>query len=319
MEARQHLSVLDSPIFRRIAAVLIAVSYVVSAPPDSVKAADPTKATTSRAARQDSIKSIPMDKLDAKSRHLVSEVVSKPSIFRRMPVAVVDCEPNLYLFMVRNPEVIVNIWGVMGISNVSMKRIGAGVFQASDGAGTLCNIRFMHTSPDTHVIYADGSYRGPLLRQGVRAKCVLVLKSGYVRETNGRHYVTSRMDVFMRVDNIGVELLAKTVQPLVGRSADHNFTETAAFLASVSRTARRNNKGLQGLAAKLTKVTPAVRTGFVRAVAKVDSGASGKSEAAKTAAAKKPSAVEPTSATIRPAGGQSPPATAIKPPSTLRR
>ena len=53
----------------------------------------------------------------------------------------------------------------------------------------------------------------------------LVLKTGYVRETDGRYYVTSRLDTFLSVERGGVELLTKTLHPLVGNIADNNFLD----------------------------------------------------------------------------------------------
>jgi hypothetical protein len=91
---------------------------------------------------------------------------------------------------------------------------------------------------------------------------VLVLKSGYMQETDGRYYVTSRMDTFIEIDHAGVELVAKTLQMLVHRAADYNFVETAAFFATISRTAEVNAPGMRKLAGKLPNVDPSVRERF---------------------------------------------------------
>lgn len=232
-------------------------------------AEDPTKASTSAAARADATKGIPLDQLDEKSRATVSDILKKAGIFRRMPVSVVDCDPNLYLFLVRNPEVVVNIWQVMKVTTVSAERVKPGVYKATDGAGTACNIQFVHSSPDTHVILADGAYSGPLFLRPVKCRCVIVLKSAYVKETDGRIHVTSRMDTFIDLDSAGLELFAKTVQPLVGKAADHNFTETAAFFGTLCRAAERNPAGVERLSAKLTKLDPKVRDEFLKRTAAV--------------------------------------------------
>jgi hypothetical protein len=228
----------------------------------SVAAATPTQATSSRAAREDAIRSLPVDKLDDSIRAKVTTTVANASIFRRLPIQVIDCDPDLYLFLVRHPEVIVGIWDVMKISNVALARTGPDAFRASDGAGTLCQVKFCYSDHETQVIYAEGSYEGPLFSRPVRAKCVLILKSGYMQETNGRYYVTSRMDTFIQIDHMGVEILAKTLQPLVHRSADYNFVETASFLGTVSRAAEVNAAGMQRLAGKLPNLEPEVRQRF---------------------------------------------------------
>ena len=91
----------------------------------------------------------------------------------------------------------------MKISNVALSRTGADTFRASDNAGTLCDVKYCYSDHDTHVIYAEGSYNGPAVQPPVRARCVLVLKSGYMQETDGRYYVTSRMDTFIQIDHAG--------------------------------------------------------------------------------------------------------------------
>jgi hypothetical protein len=255
-------------VLRRSGAFIV-VACLAFAAAGTLCAAEQLKATTTAAARADATKAIPLDKIDPTARKTVSEVIAKAGIFRRMPIAVAPCDPTLYRFMVRHPEVIVNIWDVMGVAKVTMQPMGPGTYRAADGAGTLCDVQFVYSEGDTHVIFADGAYTGPFFVKPVKAKCVLLLKSGFVRETNGAHYVTSRMDSFIHVENAGIDLVARTVHPLVGRAADHNFSETAAFLSCLSRSAQRNQPGVQRLAMKLNKIDPGTRDEFSKIVAAI--------------------------------------------------
>jgi hypothetical protein len=245
-------------------------------------AANPPGPTSSRAAREDAVRSIPLDKLDPQMREKITSTIADTSLFRRLPIQVIDADPDLYLFLVRHPEVIVNIWEVMKISNVALARTGPDTFRASDGVGTLCNVKYCYSDHETHVIYAEGTYTGQLLSKPVKAKCVLLLKSGYVQETNGKFYVTSRMDTFIQIEHVGLEILAKSLKPLLHRSADYNFVETAAFVGMVSRTAEMNSAGLYRLAGKLTNVEPSVRDRFAELSLAV--GAKAQERAARTSA-----------------------------------
>ena len=268
-----------------VIAVLLLAQTVLAAPPRKPPAqAPPNKADTSRAARADAIKSLPLDQLSPAARRKVAAVVNKASVFRRSPVHVGACDPEMYLFLVRHPEVLVNIWEVMGISNVAMKRTGKTTFRAADGAGTLCNVEYLFGDSKKHVIYAEGSYEGPLFKKPIRAKCVLIVRSGYVRAADGRYHVTSRLDMFIKIENPAVELLVKAFQPMVGAVSDTNFSETAAFIARVSRTAERNPEGMKRLAEKLTGLTPEVREKFASLNAKVGEKARQRQATAKTAA-----------------------------------
>jgi hypothetical protein len=219
------------------------------------------------------IRSIPFDKISKEDSATIKAVVAGSSIFRRLPLAVTDSDPALYSYLVRNPEIIGNIWEVMGVGQVSVRRMGPGAFQATDGAGTLCDVRFLYSHQGTHVIYADGKYEGPLFGRAVRGKCIMVLKSAALLETNGRHYVTSRMDTFLLLEQAGVNLLAKAVHPLVGKTTDYNFLETATFLGRLSRSSEVNPSGVRRLATKLTKIDDSVRHEFLEKVDQVAAAA----------------------------------------------
>ncbi len=190
-------------------------------------------------------------------------MLDNTSVFRRLPVQVVDCEPELFHFLVHQPEVIVNIWQVMGVTNVALDRPDETHFRCTDGDGTTAHGEIVFQNEDTQIIYAEGEYDGPLFPKPVRGQVVAVLKSASIRETNGRYYVTTRLDTFMHVDNVGLEVIAKMFQGWLGKTIDHNFIETVAFVGSVSHAAERNPQGMRRLAAKLTRVDRERRDQFV--------------------------------------------------------
>ena len=223
---------------------------------------DPNRATTSRAARENAIQLIPFEKLTPDGRARATWILSHTSVFRRMPIRLIQCDAELYLFMVRHPDVVVNIWEVMGISHITMRQVAADKYQVNDDIGTVGGLEVLYRSDDTHVFYADGTYKGSLFNQEIRGRGLLILKTGYVREPDGRTYITSRLDAFMNIEPGTVEFLTKTFQPAVGRVADGNFTQTASFIACLQKTVEVNNRGVQRLAGKLTKIAPEVRQQF---------------------------------------------------------
>ena len=242
--------------------ILCCVASMVMCEP--VQAAVVGKASSDRAARADAIRSIPFEQLTTDVQARITDIVHRPTIFRRMPIKVIDCDPELYRFLVRYPEVVVNIWQLMNITNVSLKRTGRYKLDAADGAGTVSTMELVYGTKDTHVIYCDGAYEGPLFRRPVKGRCVLLLKSGYVQTEEARTHVVNRLDVFLQLDHAGAEVLTKTLHPLVGRSADVNFLESTDFLQRISKTAERNGPGMQRLAFRLDNVDHAVRQRFAQ-------------------------------------------------------
>jgi hypothetical protein len=243
-------------------------SVVAASPPLPLGARSTSlEATTSDAARRDAIRSIPLNKLSPDDRAKVEGVLSNISLFRRLPTRVVDCDPEFYAFLVRHPDVVVNIWEMFKISQLKLREVDDGEFRVSESAGATATIRFVYENHDTHVIYGEGVYRGALLARSVKGRGVLVLKSGYVRETNGRYYVTSRMDSFLSIEPVGAELITKTISPVLGKTVDNNFIQTLAFVGSLSRTAETNSRGVQRLGEQLAHVPPEVRDRFVELAA----------------------------------------------------
>jgi hypothetical protein len=58
---------------------------------------------------------------------------------------------------------------------------------------------------------------------------------------------------------MGIELVAKTVQPWINKTADQNFIETLSFISNFSRTAEKNPQGMQRLSTRLASVDEPTR------------------------------------------------------------
>src|SRR5690606_15706171 len=97
---------------RLLGLALLSVAAIASAP---ASAATTSEGSTSRAARQDAIDSIPFERLEDGARRKVMAVTSSTAIYRRLPTVVFECDPTLYRFLVDHPDLVVNIWEVLGI------------------------------------------------------------------------------------------------------------------------------------------------------------------------------------------------------------
>jgi hypothetical protein len=227
------------------------------------------QSTTSRQARDEAKGALPLDKLNDETQQKILSVVERPSIYRRMPEKVIPCDSGLYLFLLRNPEVVLNIWQLMGVSGMSAQRTGAYSWKGNDGAGTLCNVELAYGTSEMHLAYGEGFYEGPLFKRRISGRCVVMLRSEFRKGEEGREYVGNILDIFLAIDNAGADLVAKTLYPLVGKTADTNFSETTKFLSKVSQTAGVNGAGMQKLAAKLSACDAQIRDQFVQVSAAV--------------------------------------------------
>lgn len=225
-------------------------------------------ATSDRAARDEAMRAIPWREIAEPQRRKVQYVVQNASMYRRLPTRVIDCDPDLFTFLLQHPEVVVDVWQMMGVSRVTLQETANQSFKADDGAGTTGSVSYVYTNwgvgaTNLAVVYADGAYEGKPFINPLRAKSVIVLQSGAVQETNGRNYVTVRVDSFVCIEQMGLELVAKTVQPWINQTADRNFIETLGFVSTFSQTAEKNPQGMQRLAARLRTVDGPTREQLV--------------------------------------------------------
>ncbi len=219
---------------------------------------------SSRETQNDAIRRIPAQQLAPDARQLINDVVENPSFFRRMPTTSIESDPDMFRHLVRHPEVLVNIWDVMGITKVQAKRTGPYTFTADDGVGTVCKCDLLYGNDNIHVYYGSGVYKGNMAPRPIHGRCVCVLYNQHGQSAMGEPIIKGSMDVFLKLDNLGADLLTRTLGPLVGKTADSNFTESAKFLTQISQVCTYNPGGAQIMASKLTKVDPHVRDEFSR-------------------------------------------------------
>ncbi len=216
-----------------------------------------------RAEREAAIAALPLDRLTQTARKRVEQIISHPTMFRRLPTQGMDCDRDMFLFLVRHPEVLVGIWDVMDITQVQMKRTGPYNLVASDGQGTTCEIELIYGDSQTHLYIARGKYEGSMVAKPLTGSGVFVLHSSYARSSRERETIGGRMDVFLELDSLGADLVVRTLGPLIGKSADHNFIETAKFIAQISQASEVNPEGVKKLGLQLPQVSEPVRSGFI--------------------------------------------------------
>ena len=247
--------------------------------------ASPTaRAQSIDAQRSDAIRAVPFDRLTPAAAGTIRDIVERPTLYRRLPSRAIDCDPQMFIFLVRHPEVLVGIWERMEISEVQTRRVGPFKIAADDSAGTTCTIDLVYGDARTHVFVAEGVYTGVMAPRPITGSGVFLLRSDYVKGADGRTTVRGTLDCFIQLDNLGADLIARTLSSMIGKTADHNFVETARFIAQVSLASERNPSGMRDLALDLRQVESPTRKEFAAAIIDVARRAGNDA----TAAAKRP-------------------------------
>jgi len=220
-------------------------------------AAGPVKAnvgSTSQRHKQEAIRATPFDRLKPEMGKRLRTIINRTSVYRRMPVKPIHCDKDLYTFLVRHPNVIVGMWRVMDITNVSLQQLAPYRYRAADGSGTNCDVELVYGTPHLHVYLAKGYYQGTLFRRKLTGRCILVVRSSHNQRRGKPNQVDTTMDVFLQIDNVGLQLVARTFHPLVGKTADSNFMDSVDFLAQVSQVAEKNGRRMSNLAVRLKDI-----------------------------------------------------------------
>lgn len=255
---------------------------IVAAASAAARAETFSDASSSRAARKEAQAALPFAELQPDEQQIVRRVLRNVTIYRRLPTRVLACDPELHRFLVNQPDVLVNVWERLAAGHlpkdvhlVHLEQQSRDVYRADDGHGTQGHVRYLHRTPDTLLIYADGTYEGPVFMHRVEGRCLLLLRSGYFRDLDGRAYVTCRLDAFIQLDQAGAQVVAKTFQPLVGKVADQSFVEGTAFLEALSRITAANPAGALRLVNRLENISPATRDRFTEVALRARDRASG--------------------------------------------
>jgi hypothetical protein len=95
--------------------------------------------------------------------------------------------------------------------------------------------------------------------------------TGAAADGTARHAM--QVDAFLDADGVGLEIVTRTLQPLIVRSSASNLHEICQFMASLSAAATENPEGVARLAGRMSKIPPADRQTFA-ALAR-DAGNSG--------------------------------------------
>jgi hypothetical protein len=234
------------------------------------RAADKSlESSTSAEAKAEAAAAIPFKRIDPEYRPAVRAVLDDVSVFRRLPTQVVDCDPAMFTFMAQNPEVLVEIWRELKITQVRLQRIDEKSFSMADGAGTTGKLTIVEQMCEDRaqnriVMFAEGGYEGKPFTKPVKAQCVLLLRSGSMVEHDGRNFVAVRLDSFIHIDRASLEIFAKVVHPLVGKTADRNFGDTITFIGNFSQAAELQPARIERLATSLAAVNPSRQQQLVK-------------------------------------------------------
>jgi hypothetical protein len=139
----------------------------------------------------------------------------------------------------------------------------------SDGYGTTGMVRLLHQERTPRggmlVFHGRGGYTGPLAPRQLTGSCLVVLRHAALDpDAQGRPRQAVQIDAFLDVDGLGLEIVTRTLQPLIVRSAAANLHEICLFMSQFSAAGQRNPAGVARLAERMSRTAPADRHTLAR-------------------------------------------------------
>jgi|GEM_PF-2004384 len=205
---------------------------------------------------------IPWHALDERSKKLIREVVDGKTFMRRMPQQTGYCDPEMYDFLIDHPDVVIELWELLGITNLSMKETGPNKYELKEGTASTSQVEVLYKSDNLCIVYASGEYDAPVVRRKIKGDVVLFLKSHYGQARDNRLVVQCDLDAYVQIHNPGAEMLARMLIPVVGKIADNNFEQTVGFVMNISEAAQDDFEPLAELAQRMKIVRPQVAQEF---------------------------------------------------------
>jgi hypothetical protein len=253
-------------------------------PQGGLSAALGDAAASGRDARRRAAEAVPLERMPEPHRRLAAQSLRGATLFHHLPTEVVTCDPALLEFVLEKPEVMVDLWRTLGISRLALDPVAPGQWRFADGYGTEGAVRLLHRERTAGggllVFHGRGGYTGPLAARPLTGSCLVLMRHRAVEpDSLGRPRLAVQVDAFLDVDGLGLEIVTRTLQPLIVRSAAGNFHEICLFVSQFAAAAERNPAGVERLAGRMSRTAPQDR----RALARLASGANHQGSAAATA------------------------------------
>ncbi|MBR5710607.1 MAG: hypothetical protein IKX40_07600 [Thermoguttaceae bacterium] len=194
----------------------------------------------------------------------LQSVLMNVTVFRRLPVYQVESDKSMVMFMVNHPDAVVNIWEKMGISQITVRERGDGLYEVSDIAGTSGWMKRLWVGENAILYYLEGSYTGSLLKNDIRGKALVLARFSASKNSEGAEILTCYVDTFLSLEQKSVDLGVRLLFPMLGKVADNNLEQTLAFVRWYSDGCKSSPALLSSYAMELKNIRLETRQELAR-------------------------------------------------------
>ncbi|MDR2170379.1 MAG: hypothetical protein LBP59_09575 [Planctomycetaceae bacterium] len=219
--------------------------------------------------KQNIIKKIPWDDLTQPVKQKLSSIIQNHTVYHHIPTQAVFCDPEVYQYFLEHPDLLVGFWESLGVTQIALRETDANRYNLIESTGTVADVGILYRSTNCCIVYAKGEYKNPITTRKIDGEALLVLQSRYARNAENEPIVVCNMDVFVKIDNIGADLLVKLFATSLNKIADGNFEQTLGFVSHVSDTSAISANSVKKLTKSVKNVRENVRNDFTDVVDRV--------------------------------------------------
>ena len=216
--------------------------------------------------RVDPAQVVPLDRMAPEHRGEVSEVIRDHTIHRKGSPDTFPCQSSIYLSLVNEPAITLALWQDLADSPVHLRQLSPGRYEGSDGNGASATWEFVHRSPTLHVLLCRLDYTSPRGNAHLEGRIVLIVRSGFFRESSGEPVVRHDVEAFVKVDSKGWKTLARTVRPLLEKVLEDQVQEAGLFVSLMGRLVETYPNWACQVAMEKAQTTPEAKQAFREAV-----------------------------------------------------
>ena len=208
--------------FTRYSKLLLGVGlYVVLLSNTALLAQDSPHKPQQLTAQEQAKHSIPWDKLTDTAKTKLRTVISDTTVFHRLKTQQFKCDESVYIHLVRHPEILTNIWELMGVTQLRIERTAPFSISIHDGQYTKTTLELVYGTSNLHVFHCEGSYKGMIIPTVSTGRAIIIIRSKY--DNAEVPTVKHQMDIFLQIDNAANQLLVKTLSYFFMKTAGESY------------------------------------------------------------------------------------------------
>lgn len=161
-------------------------------------------------------------------------VVDRGCLYRRGPVEVCPCQPELLAWIFEHPAVAAEFWKRMGVAVWKIQSTKSG-YTCDFNDEVHLEFHVLHDGPELRIVYCEGDVRGVLPGSSFGLKLVLVHRYRFAKQTDGRYYVIQQLEAFASGDGLATNGVLRLCRNAWEDALQQCLRELSMFFLGIDR------------------------------------------------------------------------------------